>query len=72
MATLYNFSSGHNKYLNYYFIWYQVMPKNKKYVITKSKDFKNKQDFLKILKHFKNSKNIIFCKERLKTWLDYK
>lgn len=51
-----------------YFIWYQI--DCNKYVITKIKNF-NKENLIKILKRFKNSKNVNFTKEKLVTWLDY-
>lgn len=66
---LYNFKV--KKYLykkDLYFIWYQI--DCNKYVITKIKNF-NKENLIKILKRFKNSKNVNFVSKKLVTWLDY-
>lgn len=52
-----------------YFIWYQI--DCNKYVITKIKNF-NKENLIKILKRFKNSKNVNFATTKLVTWLDCK
>ena len=66
---LHNFTV--KKYLykkDLYFIWYQI--DCNKYVITKIKNF-NKENLIKILKRFKNSKNVNFASKKLVTWLDY-
>lgn len=63
------------KYLykpNQYFIWYQIIPKNNRHVITKIKNINGIDNVIKILKHLKQNKNIKFNKEHLVTWLDYK
>jgi len=66
---LYNFKVKKYLYKNdLYFIYYQI--DCNKYAITKSKNF-NRENLIKILKRFKNSKNVNFTKEKLVTWLDY-
>lgn len=70
MVNLYNFKINKNNYFNNFVIFWQILPKQKNYVITKILKL-DKTQLIKLLKHFKSSKNIKFIKNKLITWLDY-
>lgn len=71
MITLYNFKA--KKYLYYpdkYFLWYQVLPKGKEYVITKTREISGYNNFCAALKYLRDNKNIKLSNKKIKTWLD--
>lgn len=50
-------------------IFYQIIPKEKNYCITKFKKFKNKNDMILFLKRLKSNKKYQY--DKIITWLDY-